>query len=111
MHPQKISVRLTHSSEVDRLAAETRRLNRQVQSVTDWMETARMQDLLQNYSSPVRVFWINLLAGLARGLGLTLGTAIVLSLLSILLSKLSGVPFFSDTLRDLKELIDHATPQ
>ncbi|GGA32308.1 hypothetical protein GCM10007416_01100 [Kroppenstedtia guangzhouensis] len=49
------------------------------------------------------------MAGLARGLGLTLGTAIVLSLLSILLSKLADFPFLTDTIRSLKSIIDHSS--
>ncbi len=78
---------------LDDLVRETERMNRRLGMLSRWVEQMRMRDVLQNYGKPSRVIWIQFLAGLARGLGLTLGTAIVLSLLSILLSKLADFPF------------------
>lgn len=94
---------------LDELVEETEQMNQRLGMIFRWMEEARMRDVLQNYAKPARVFWINFLAGLARGLGLTLGTAIVLSLLSILLSKLANLPFLTDMIRDLKSIVDHSS--
>jgi Domain of unknown function (DUF5665) len=95
---------------VEKLADHTERLNVRLDRITLWMEQSRLQDLLMNYTQPRRVFWLNLLAGLSRGLGLTLGTAIVISLLSILLSELSHIPYISDTIQQLKKIVDHSSP-
>jgi hypothetical protein len=96
---------------VEKLADQTERLNARLDRITLWMEQSRLQDLLINYTQPRRVFWLNLLAGLSRGLGLTLGTAIVISLLSILLSELSHIPYISDTIQQLKKIVDDSSPQ
>lgn len=98
-----------NSQSLDELVRETELMNRRLGVFSRWVEQMRMRDVLQNYGKPSRVIWINFLAGLARGLGLTLGTAIVLSLLSILLSTLADFPFLTDTIRNLKSIVDHSS--
>ncbi len=48
-------------------------------------------------SNPVAIAWRNFLAGAFQGLGILFGTALFLSLLSFILSRVLGeIPFFSD---------------
>ncbi|MCS1350580.1 DUF5665 domain-containing protein [Mechercharimyces sp. CAU 1602] len=110
MKPNKMTEYPEWIRKTEKLTEETDQLNQHLHKLSLWMEQSRVQDLLFHYTDPKRVIWINLLAGLSRGLGLTIGTAIVISLLSILLSQLSDLPFLTDTISELKSIVDQSTP-
>lgn len=52
-----------------------------VKKLFDEFNRAQLLDYIELVNSPKKLFWLNFLSGLAKGLGLTIGTAIVLTLL------------------------------
>ncbi len=63
------------------LRHEVKRLNTRLDKIADTLEKAEFLDLIENYTNPRKRVISNFIAGLSRGLGLTVGTAIVLALL------------------------------
>ncbi|QRG70686.1 DUF5665 domain-containing protein [Brevibacillus choshinensis] len=86
---------------------EVRKLNERMDKIAMFMEDIRLADIVQNYTAPRKLLWINFLAGLARGLGLTIGTALVLALLGSLLTQFLSIPIIGDY---IKELVDYVQP-
>ncbi|MBO4520327.1 MAG: hypothetical protein J5787_03895 [Alphaproteobacteria bacterium] len=52
-----------------------------VKKLFDEFNHAQLLEYIELVNSPKKLFWLNFLSGLAKGLGLTIGTAIVLALL------------------------------
>lgn len=95
--------------KVDQLLAElqeVRKLNERMDKVALFLEDIRLADVIQNYTTPSRLLLTNFLAGLARGLGLTIGTAIVLTLLGWIAGKFLSVPFIGDYVRDIMNYVN-----
>jgi len=69
------------------------------------LETSGFKEYIDYLGSPWRVFWINLAMGIARGLGFVIGAtvvvAIVVWLISQVLTQLPVVGDFFETLEDL----------
>lgn len=70
------------------------------------LEKARVNDILLNYTNPHRVFWINVIVGVGRGLGLTIGTVIVLSLLGLMLQQFVDMPLIGEWISNLMQYVD-----
>ncbi|MBO2945531.1 hypothetical protein JJQ72_16255 [Paenibacillus sp. F411] len=101
-----------HAYEVDEhpfeLRHEVKRLNTRLDKVADTLERADFKDIIENYMNPKRRLITNFTAGLARGLGLTVGTVVVLSLLGYLLSLFVDLPLIGDYIAQLQGYIDQA---
>ncbi|MDN9012229.1 DUF5665 domain-containing protein [Brevibacillus laterosporus] len=80
---------------------QVRQLNATLHKIGLYLEDIRLADIVLNYTTPRRLIWTNFVAGLARGLGLTIGTAIVLALLGSLLSKFLSIPIIGDYIREI----------
>ena len=52
-----------------------------IKRMYDEFHRARLLEYIELVNSPKKLFWLNFFSGLAKGLGLTIGTAIVLTLL------------------------------
>lgn len=94
--------------KVDALLQElqqVRKLNERMDKIAMFLEDIRLADVVQNYTAPRKLIYINFLAGLARGLGLTIGTAIILVILGKLLGQFLSVPFIGDYIRALMDYI------
>ena len=52
-----------------------------VKKLFDEFNRAQLLEYIELVNSPKKLFWLNFLSGLAKGLGLTIGTAIILTLL------------------------------
>lgn len=50
-----------------------------------------------------RFAWLNFRAGVYRGIGLTLGVALVIVLLGWLVAVLGGIPYIGDFVREVQE--------
>ncbi len=50
-----------------------------------------------------RFAWLNFRAGIYRGIGLTLGVALILVLLGWLVTVLGGIPYIGDFIRSVQE--------
>lgn len=85
-----------HQEEtLDRLASITEELTRT-------MEKTRIAEYVDYLEHPVRLMWTNFLIGIARGLGSTIGLAIVLGLLIFVVQELIllNLPVISDFIAD-----------
>ncbi|MBO8162222.1 MAG: hypothetical protein H0Z34_00715 [Brevibacillus sp.] len=83
---------------------EVRRLNQRMDKIAHFLQEIQLLDVLQNYTTPRRLLYTNFLAGLARGLGLTIGTAIVLAILGWFLKPFLSIPIIGEY---VKQLIDY----
>ncbi|WP_246009280.1 DUF5665 domain-containing protein [Brevibacillus fluminis] len=94
--------------KVDHLLHElqqVRKLNERMDKIAMFLEDIRLADIVQNYTAPRKLIYINFLAGLARGLGLTIGTAIILAILGWLLSQSLTIPIIGDYIKDIMNYI------
>ncbi len=81
-------------------------LNMKLDRISQMMESARLEDILQNYSNPWRVIRINFLVGLSRGVGMTIGTALFLGILIYLLGQIVSMPLIGEYIAELLQWID-----
>jgi Domain of unknown function (DUF5665) len=86
--------------------AEVRKLNERLDKIAMFLEDIRLADIVQNYTAPRKLLWTNFLAGLARGLGLTIGTAIVLAMFGSLLSQFLSIPIIGDYIRQIIDYVE-----
>ncbi|WNC12862.1 DUF5665 domain-containing protein [Brevibacillus brevis] len=89
---------------------EVRKLNERMDKIALFLEDIRLADVIQNYTAPRKLLWINFLAGLARGLGLTIGTAIVLAILGSILKEFISIPIIGDYIRELIQYVQSYRP-
>jgi len=73
-------------------------------------EAAGVVDYLEYLQSGKRIMWVNFKAGVAKGLGMTVGLAVVLGVLVWVLTKMVDLPlvgeYFSDAKQYLTEYAD-----
>ncbi len=84
---------------------EIKETNRLLQQFGLFFEEIRLADMIRNYTTPKRLLWTNFVAGLAKGLGLTIGTAIVLAFFGALLSKFLSLPIIGDYIRQIIDYV------
>ncbi|MGG1442989.1 DUF5665 domain-containing protein [Brevibacillus laterosporus] len=89
---------------------QVRQLNATLHKIGLYLEDIRFADIVLNYTTPRRLIWTNFVAGLARGLGLTIGTAIVLALLGSLLSKFLSIPIIGDYIKEIIAYVQSYRP-
>lgn len=96
---------------VDRVAdklAEVEKLNGLLDKISRFLAKSEFQDVLENYTNKKRMLWSNFLAGLARGLGLTVGTAIVLAIVGWVLAMFIDLPLIGKFIANIQQHIDAA---
>ncbi|GAB7387686.1 hypothetical protein BSNK01_15230 [Bacillaceae bacterium] len=94
--------------EIEAIASQLHnvsRLDSRLAKLAALLEKARIGDLIENYSRPRRVLYINFLVGLARGLGLTIGTALVLTVLGFVLKEFVSLPYIGQYISDIVEYV------
>ncbi|WP_238653031.1 DUF5665 domain-containing protein [Paenibacillus piscarius] len=100
----------TRSYDVDEhpfeLRHEVKRLNARLDKIADSLEKSEFKDILENYTDPKKRIITNLMAGISRGLGLSLGTFVILGLLGYILSLFLDVPVIGEYLAQIKKYID-----
>ena len=75
-------------------------LREAAQNLTSVMEKMRIAEYVQYLNRPWKLLWTNFLIGIARGLGSTIGLAIVIALVFYVLQHIVmlNLPFISDLL-------------
>ena len=68
-------------------------------------EAAGVVDYLEYLKSGKRVFWVNFKAGIAKGLGVTIGMTVVLGLVVWILTMLINLPIVGQYFGEAKEYI------
>lgn len=102
-NPEQKNMHL-HSQENDKKtdSFDLDRLERVTEELTRTMEKTRIAEYVQYLDRPGRLLWTNFLIGVARGLGSTIGLAVVIGLLIFFLQKvlLLNLPIISDFIAD-----------
>lgn len=88
------------------LRHEVKHLNSRLNQIADMLDKAEFKDIVENYTNPKKRIITNFTAGLARGLGLSVGTFVVLGLLGYILSIFVDMPLIGKYLGDLQNYID-----
>ena len=83
------------------------RLERVTEELTSTMEKTRIAEYVQYLDRPGRLLWTNFLIGVARGLGSTIGLAVVIGLLVFFLQKILmlNLPVISDFIADFIRMV------
>lgn len=83
----------------------------QMERLAGLLERMRIGDYVNNFNRPMRVIWLNLLSGIAKGVGLTIGATLVIAIIFKLLSALiaMNIPYLTDVLQDVVQIVK-ATP-
>lgn len=72
-------------------------------------EAAGVVDYLEYLQSGKRIIWVNFKAGVARGLGMTAGMAVILAILVWVLTMLVGLPIVGEYFAQAKQLVTEYT--
>lgn len=91
--------------------AEAKALEKELsaaEKVAAFLEKARIGEYLDLMNRPMRMMWLNFLAGIARGVGLVVGGSIVGVVLAVLVLKglkvafhnVGGLPMFGEQLKE-----------
>ena len=90
--------------------SQLKRLEYITEKLTRTMEKTRIAEYVDYLERPVRLLWINFLIGIARGLGGTIGLAIVIGLLAVLLQNLLllNLPIISDSVADFIRMVQES---
>ncbi|MHA0857870.1 DUF5665 domain-containing protein [Paenibacillus sp. CMAA1364] len=88
------------------LRHEVKHLNSRLDRIADMLDKIEFKDVIENYNNPKRRIITNFTAGLARGLGLSIGTFVVLGLLGFIMSKFVDLPLIGQYIGDLQKYIE-----
>ncbi|WP_232510190.1 DUF5665 domain-containing protein [Paenibacillus crassostreae] len=88
------------------LRHEVKHLNNRLDQIADMLDKVEIKDIIENYTHPKKRIITNFTAGLSRGLGLSVGTFVVLGILGYILSIFVDMPLIGKYLGDLQKYID-----
>lgn len=86
-------------------APEVEKVKSHLSSIEKLFLQYNLRDVFMTMTNPKRLLWLNFVAGVARGLGLTVGTAIVLAILFFILKSFVSLPIIGEYINDLIDLI------
>lgn len=86
------------------IQATSRKVERILKLETDIGKRA-ITEYVSYLRTPWRIFWANLLAGLAYGIGFVLGGSVLIALLLFLLARMAQIPVIGDTFEWVAESI------
>ncbi|WP_280770331.1 DUF5665 domain-containing protein [Salipaludibacillus daqingensis] len=85
---------------------ENERFEKLLDNLEDMTTNGRLKDMAYHFTNKKEVIKVNLLAGVARGVGLTLGTAIFLGLFFFILTQTVSLPLVGEYIAQLLEAIE-----
>lgn len=105
--PDKNRTKKPHMTVVNRdMMSEIERVGTRLSFIEKMMHEYNVRDVLLSINNPRRLLWLNFIAGVARGLGLTVGTAIVLAFLFFVLQKIVSLPIIGEYIANLIEFVE-----
>ena len=80
----------------------------QLEKLADRLERMRFGDYVTNLNKTSRLIWINLVAGISRGVGLTLGATLVIAIIFKIITALINlnVPYLSEAMQEVKQELE-----
>lgn len=76
--------------------SEEKREEHLEENIKKTFKTAALDDYIRYLKSPWRIFWSNLLAGIARGFGFILGVTVVLGVAVWVIAQMVDVPLIGE---------------
>lgn len=85
----------------------------QLEKLADRLERMRVGDYVTNLNKTSRLIWLNLVSGIARGVGLTIGATLVIAIIFKIISALISlnVPYLSDMMKEVQQTLQHRYQQ
>jgi len=71
-----------------------------------WLERSRINEYVLLMNEPKRVFWLNVLSGVGRGIGFTLGFLLLGGLFLYILNQFINLPLIGDFIAELLKYIE-----
>ena len=80
----------------------------QLEKLADRLERMRFGDYVTNLNKTSRLIWINLVAGISRGVGLTLGATLVIAIIFKIITAVINlnVPYLSEAMQEVKQTLE-----
>ena len=80
----------------------------QLEKLADRLERMRFGDYVTNLNKTSRIIWINLMAGISRGVGLTIGATLVIAVIFKIITALINlnVPYLSEAMQEVKQTLE-----
>lgn len=105
--PAKDRSKKPHITVVNRdMMSEIESVGSRLSFIERLMRDYNLRDVLMSINNPRRLIWLNFIAGVSRGLGLTIGTAIVLGILFFILQHIVSLPIIGEYIADLIKFIE-----
>ena len=79
----------------------------QLEKVAERLERMRVGEYLNNLNKTSRLIWLNLVSGIARGVGLTIGATLVIAIIFKIISALISlnVPYLSSMMQEVQDTL------
>ncbi len=79
----------------------------QIEKLADRLERMRVGEYLNNLNKTSRLIWLNLISGIARGVGLTIGATLVIAIIFKVISMLINlnVPYLSEMMKEVQDIL------
>ena len=99
---------MKETQEEKQASAEKKETVSQLEKLAERIEKMRLADYMMMVNRPTRIIWTNFLAGAFRGIGFTVGAAIIIAVVIKILAMLISmkIPYLSEHLTDLLQLIE-----
>lgn len=87
---------------------EDKMLKRYIKELSDRLESMRIAEYIDLLQKPWRIIYLNLLAGIAKGLGIAIGATIVFAVIVEILSRLIvlNLPVIGDIIVQIIKIVD-----
>lgn len=84
-----------------------RSLEDKVDNLALTMEKIKLAEYVELLNNPWKLLWVNLLAGLARGVGIAIGGTVLVAILLFLLRQVAilNLPLISDFIAEIVRLV------
>ena len=80
----------------------------QLEKLADRLERMRFGDYVTSLNKTSRLIWLNLVAGISRGVGLTLGATLVIAVIFKIITAVINlnVPYLSEAMQEVKQTLE-----
>ncbi|GAF66857.1 DUF5665 domain-containing protein [Alkalihalobacillus trypoxylicola] len=82
------------------------KLEKIVDKLEEMTTNGRIDDIVLHFTNKREVIKVNILAGISRGVGLTLGTAIFIGLFILLLTQMISLPIVGQWVANFLEMVE-----
>ncbi|MGY4689475.1 DUF5665 domain-containing protein [Salibacterium sp. K-3] len=86
---------------------EMKKLEQLVDKLEKITTNSRMKDLAYHYTKTSEVIKTNVIAGVARGVGLTVGTALFIAILFFILAQFETMPVIGEYIGNLLDVVEN----